>query len=253
MALPADLLDRLPPQLHHSGLLRLGTGPLKPSLVQTSALKLGLGPVSSAEQVPEEELDWKQRLEQGQLLTGGVVELCCDGGLALGTSIALRACVRVQEETKKLSGSSAWCAFVDPTGSLYAPGVQAAGVDLSRLLVVRPDKESLSRVALRLAESRVFPLVVVDLMGMPGAEVEPQLGAWVRVVRRLSLAVNSSARGVVLLTDKNAPRPLPLPVSQRIMLSRTSVRQLDIHVSKDQRGGPLRKASMRWERRQNVG
>jgi recombination protein RecA len=153
----------------------------------------------------------------------------------------------VQQETRALHSIVPWCAFVDPTGSLYAPGVHASGVDLKKLLVVRPDAESITRVTLRLVESKVFPLVVVDLMGLPSDPFDTALGSWVRVVRRLSLALESSQHTVVLLTDKNAKRPLPLPVSERLVLSRPAVSGLDVTVSKSLQG-ELGQARIRWTR-----
>jgi recombination protein RecA len=136
----------------------------------------------------------------------GVVELSLEGGIALGTSLSLRACLRIQENARSVFGVVPWCAFIDPTGSLYAPGVHASGVDLQRLLVVRPDEDSIIRVTLRLVESKVFPLVIVDLKGLPGERFEPSLNAWVRVVRRLSQALEGTSHSVLLLTDKNAKR-----------------------------------------------
>jgi recombination protein RecA len=236
MALPSDLLERLPSQLQQNGLVRFAGG----------GGALQLAPRSSPEP------SWQQRFEEGRLQAGGVIELASDGGVALGTSIALRACAHAQSETRRLSGTSAFCAFVDPTQSLYAPGVIATGVDLEKLLVVRPDEDSLSRVALRLVESKVFPVVVIDLMGLPGSGFSPQLGAWVRVVRRLSLALSNSARNVILLTDKNAPRSLPLPVMQRIELSRSSAKELQVNVAKDLRGTGVRKARVRWDRVRSI-
>lgn len=196
----------------------------------------------------ESVMSGQELVEQGHLLTPGVVELACDGGLARGTSLALCACRKAQRDEKTRSGQSAWCAFVDPTRSLYAPGVQARGVDLERLLVVRPDEEALSRVALRLVESKVFPVVVVDLMGIPGSGLNPHLGSWVRVVRRLSLALERSTRSVILLTDKSEPRALPLPVTRRIELSRPSPFELQFQITKDSRGAGLRKARVPWVR-----
>lgn len=243
MAFPTDLLERLPSKLQQNGLVRFagGGGSLEGRAVPMNAR------LANTEFV-DDEPSLQERFEEGRLLGGGVVELSSDGGLALGTSIALRACAHVQNEARLASGSSAFCAFVDPTQSLYAPGVISAGVDIERLLVVRPDEDSLSRVALRLVESKVFPVVVIDLMGLPGSGFSPQLGPWVRVVRRLSLALSNSARSVVLLTDKNAPRSLPLPVTQRFELSRCSPRELQVNVAKDLRGTGIRKARVRWDR-----
>jgi|GEM_PF-1421026 len=193
-----------------------------------------------------DETAFQTQLLQGQLLRGGIVELCSEGGAAFGTSIALRACRRVQAEARKLHGESSWCAFIDPQASLYAPGVRSAGVDLSRLLIVRPDEEALSRVALRLVESKAFPLVVIDTMGLPGSTLHLSLGPWVRVVRRLALSLRGSASTVVLLTNKNARRPLPLPVTQRIELSRSSAQELNISVPKSLHKAMRRPTRIRW-------
>jgi recombination protein RecA len=160
----------------------------------------------------------------------------------------LRACLRIQENARSVFGVVPWCAFIDPTGSLYAPGVHASGVDLQRLLVVRPDEDSIIRVTLRLVESKVFPLVIVDLKGLPGERFEPSLNAWVRVVRRLSQALEGTSHSVLLLTDKNAKRTLPLPVTERLLLSRRSVTDLQVTVSKAVSGHPGQ-AQIRFARR----
>jgi recombination protein RecA len=136
------------------------------------------------------------------------------------------------------SQSTPWCAFIDPSGTLYGPGVAATGVELSRLLIVRPPLEALSRVALRLAESSAFAVVVIDLMGVVGERVAAPLGTWPRVVRRLALAIEGAgaANSVLLLTRAADRRPLSLPVGQRIELSRPSAERLMVRVAKDQRG-----------------
>src|SRR5690606_20149271 len=61
-----------------------------------------------------------------------------------------------------------WCAFVDPSGTLHAPGVVEVGVQLDHVLVVRPPLEALERTACRLARSIAFDLVIVDTVGVPG-------------------------------------------------------------------------------------
>jgi recombination protein RecA len=172
--------------------------------------------------------------DQG-LLRGGVVELAVSGPSALATSIALHA-VRAVQLAEKDAPSGAICAFVDPTSTLYAPGVAALGVDLERLLVVRPPVEALGRTAIKLAESSAFSLVVVDTLGTLGRPVYVSLGAWGRIVRRLSLAVDGTRRSVLLVTDAEAPRALPLPVAQRIELSQPHSGKLGVRVAKDRRG-----------------
>lgn len=235
MSVAKSILSSLPPALHKNGVVRLASSPGT------------LAKVRGPEETFSLSEEWQGKLDRGELVSG-VIELSSDGGLAMGTSIALRACFRVQESARSAFGVVPWCAFVDPTGSLYAPGVHAAGVDLERLLIVRADEESITRVTLRLVESKVFPLVVVDLMGFPGDDVELSLGSWVRVVRRMSRAMEGSAHSVLLLTDKNAKRTLPLPVTERLILSRRSPTDLKLTVSKSILGTPG-ETNIRWARR----
>ena len=115
MSMANDVLKSLPAKLHLNGMLRVAT-------------TQGAGPRGLAKGAPvadEISVDWQSRLARGELLRGGVVEIASQGGLAFGTSVALRACMRVQEEARRAHGVVPWCAFVDPTGSLYAPGVHA--------------------------------------------------------------------------------------------------------------------------------
>lgn len=221
MALPAHLIERLPQKLLKNGLLRLSSA----NGLEQSVL---VGET--------EESSLSAQLCSGDL-QGGVVELSIAGGAALGTSLALHACRFAQQRARELYGHVEWCAFIDPRGSLFAPGVAALGVDLSRLLVLRPDEQSLSRVALRVVEAQVFPVVVIDTMGIPGANLEVSLARWVQVVRRLSRAVNNTESTVVLLTDKHAKRPLPLPVTQRFEITRASFQNISVQVSRSRRFG----------------
>ena len=176
------------------------------------------------------------------------MELAVTPGAGWGTAVALSLCRHTQ--ARRGEGERApLCAFLDPSESLHAPGVARAGIDLTRLLVARPEPTELGRIAVRLAESRIFSLIVVDLVGVPHAPLELALGPWVRVVRRLSLAIAHSRTSLVLLTDQTAARSIPLPVTERFELTRATPRELVVRVSKDQRGrleGPRRVA---WSRR----
>ncbi|EYF01772.1 recombinase A [Chondromyces apiculatus] len=207
-------------------------------------------------------------LPEGGLPRGGVVEIASPRGLARATSIALSACAAAQAEAKLRGGEGtqgAWCAWIDATSTLYAPAVAAAGVDLDRLLVVRPPLESLARVAVRMATSRAFVLLVVDTVGVPGARGAAglsrgapeargraagryersrgsdagegaDLGRWLNVVRKLAVAVEGSDAAVLLLTDRLAARPMPLPVAMRIEVDRLDEGRLSVRVAKDRRG-----------------
>jgi recombination protein RecA len=187
-------------------------------------------------------------LPDGGLVRGSVIELCAAGEGALGTSLGLAACAKAQADARALGHRAPWCAFIDPSSTLYGPGVAATGVELERLLVVRPTLAALSRVALRLAESEAFAVVVVDLTGVVGERVAVPLGTWPRVVRRLAMAIEGTGHSVLLLTREADRRPLPLPVAQRIEVSRPSADKLFVRVAKDQRGRVSAARPVAWTR-----
>lgn len=227
MALPAHILDRLPPAVRGA----------------SSALERGLGPGLS---LGLPELD--AALPDGGLLRGGVVELAVSGGPSLATSIALLACRAAQQESLRQGGERAWCAFLDPSGTLYGPGIVQHGVALERLLVARPSIEALGRVALRVVQARAFAVTVIDTVGTAGCELSAQLGTWPRIVRRLSMALEGSSSQVLLITDSTSARPLPLPVAMRVELARVNSKKLMLQIAKDNRGRISRPRSIAWAR-----
>jgi recombination protein RecA len=195
-----------------------------------------------------------QALPDGGILRGGVVELMVPGASGLGTALSLAAVRSVQTLGKQagLSESTPWCAFVDASSSLYAPGVEAMGIELERLLVVRPQAEGIGRAAIKLAESGVFGLVVVDTVGALGAELDVSLKSFGRVVRRLSMAVDGTQNSVLLLTSSLQPRALPLPVAQRLELAHPTRDRLVVRVAKDRRGRVTPPRSIVWGPRQSL-
>jgi recombination protein RecA len=126
--------------------------------------------------------------------------------------------------------------------------VAAAGVELERLLVVRPSVDALSRVALRIVESGACAVTIVDLLGVPGQSLSVNLTSWLRVVRRLAMGVDGTPNSVILLTDAAEQRPLPLPVAQRIELERPSEGKLSVRVVKDKHGRVSSPRSIAWAR-----
>lgn len=234
MALPAHLLDRLPAASLRQHGVRIGQAP---SLPEPSNGGLSLGVEALNRVLPDHGLP-----------RGAVIELSIHGGSALGTSLGLAACRAAQEAAVAQGGSVPWCAFLDPSGTLYAPGVAAAGVVLERLLVVRPSVEALSRVALRIVESAACAVTVIDTLGVPGQSLNVNLNAWLRVVRRLAMGVDGTAHSVILLTDAAEQRPLPLPVAQRIELERPSEGKLLVRVAKDKHGRVSSPRSIAWAR-----
>jgi len=172
-------------------------------------------------------------------LPRGVVELTAPRALGGSTSVALAA-VSVAHAREK----DAWCAWIDPEGTLYAPGLIAAGVDLARLLVVRSPRAELGRVAVKVVASGAFDVVVIDHDPLPGAPVFRPRRAKERgrglapevLVRKLALAAEPSGTTVLLLTDASRPRAVPWPVALRLELWRPDARSLAVRVGKDKRG-----------------
>lgn len=233
MALPARVLDRLPAASLRQHGVRIGQG--QASEPTNTGLSLGVEALNRV-------------LPDHGLPRGAVIELSVHGGSALGTSLALAACRSAQQAAVAAGGSVPWCAFLDPSGTLYGPGVAAAGVVLERLLVVRPSVEELSRVALRIVESAACAVTIIDTVGVPGQALAVNLNAWLRVVRRLAMGVDGTAHSVILLTDAAEQRPLPLPVSQRIELERPSEGKLSVRVAKDKHGRISAPRSIAWLR-----
>ena len=246
MALPVHLLEQLPAGVS-CGLEGSDARSSDAATVGARALPLGLA-----------ELD--ALLPDQGLLRGAVVELSVAGRASLATSIALAACRAAQQEGKLKGGKMPWCAFIDPSRTLYAPGIIRAGVALERLLVVRPRPDAIARVALRMAQSGAFAVLVIDTVGAPGKVVASgaapgapeseglSLGPWARAVRQLSMAVAGSSACVLLITDSAAPRSLPLPVAMRIELNRPTLERLSLRIAKDQRGRISAPRSIAWAR-----
>jgi hypothetical protein len=232
MALPAHLLEQLPPQFRQgqSGPLREGQS----------------GPGEGAKSLPLGIAELDALLPGGGLPRGGVVELSVSGGVALATSVALAACRATAEEATLAGAEAPWCAFIDPSMTLHGPGVASAAVALDRLLVVRPSADALGRTAIRLVESHAFSVVVVDTVGVPGAALNVALTAWPRIVRRLAMASEESSSTVLLITDAEARRPLPLPVALRLELQRPDATRLSVRVAKERRGRISQPRTIVW-------
>jgi recombination protein RecA len=134
-----------------------------------------------------------------------------------------------------------WCAFIDGTRSLYAPAVEQAGIDLERLLVVRPPAEALSRVTLKIVESRSFAAVFIDLTSFLPFESQialqhNNLSQWGRNIRRLALAIENTSSTVFLMTNAEAFRGTQLPVALRLELSPEGPGRVQARVAKERRG-----------------
>lgn len=188
---------------------------------------------------PPEPRDSLPLVDGIELPRGAVVELASPMGLGRSTQLALAACANAQRLSRELShdGEPRWCGFIDPSGSLYAPAVTEAEVALERLLVVRPDPESVAKVAVRMATSRLFAVLVIDRCGVPGVEFDAPRTRWDIAVRRLALACESSDTTVIVLSDLERARRDALPVAMRIELTRPECHLASLRIVKDRRGG----------------
>jgi recombination protein RecA len=189
---------------------------------------------------PSLGLDWpglEAVLPDGGL-PRGIVELAAPGKLGGATRVALAAVRAAQARSP-----NAWCAWIDPEGTLHAPGVVAAGVDLSRMLVVRTPRPLLGKVGVKVVSSGAFEVVVVDVdaQSSPSPGVLASLSrsrGWAPelLVRKLALAAEPSGATVLLLTDASRPRAATWPVALRLELSRPDARSLAVRVAKERRG-----------------
>jgi recombination protein RecA len=94
-------------------------------------------------------------LLQGGLPRGRVTEVA--GAWSSGKTALLFGAMAELTRARRL------CAYIDGRGELYPPSAAALGVDLERLLVVRPPGKGLVRAAEIVAKSGAFALAVVDL------------------------------------------------------------------------------------------
>ena len=185
-------------------------------------------------------------------LPRGVVELSSPRALG-SASIALSA-VRAAHKRD----ARAWCAWIDPEQTLYAPGVAMAGVDLTRMLVVSPPRRDLGRIAVKIAASRAFDVIVIDMDPVSGAcagasstRARSRQGSrreWPGevLVRKLAIQAEEGGATIVLLTDARVARAVPWPVSLRIELAR-SPEAIALRVAKEKRGrvGPVKAVPLR--------
>ncbi len=189
-------------------------------------------------------LDWPEltRALPDRGLPRGVIEIASPrskhgamrGG---GTTLALSAV-----HAAHVAHPQGWCAWITESNAvaLYAPAAVQAGVDLERLLVVRPTSVDLARTAVKVASSGAFDLVVIDAPS--GLDGRLSLGAGKRarvdgsvVVRKLSLAAEEQGTTSIVLTNLFTPRALPWPVALRMEVERRP-ESIAVSITKDRRG-----------------
>ena len=201
-------------------------------------------------------LDWPEleRVLPDRGLPRGVIELASAGGARVSkgvtrggaTTIALSAVRAVHA-----ADARAWCAWITESNapSLFAPAVAQAGVDLERLLVVRPSSVDLARTVVKVAASGAFDLVVVDApagldgkLSIAGAAHAAHARGASRsrvdgsvVIRKLALAAEEKGTTFIVLTNIDTARAVPWPVALRVEVERRP-EAIAVRVTKDRRG-----------------
>src|SRR5690606_20149272 len=84
--------------------------------------------------------------------------------------------------------------------------------------------------------------------GCAGGSLRVPLHAWPRTARKLAMEVEGTNRTVVLLTSLGAARSLPLPVAQRLEVTRPALDRLVVRVAKDRHGRISQPRSVAWTR-----
>lgn len=125
----------------------------------------------------------------------------------------------------RLSQTEKWLVLVGPPHQPYAPGFQAAGVDLSRLIVVktRSDGESLWAAERCLRANSCAAVLMWAGCGSP------------QTMRRLQLAVEEGkGMGVVFGATRYAAQPSPAPLRMQLSSQRSGI---EVQILKRRGGG----------------
>lgn len=235
-------MSALPSNLDQTALARLGVLQGTESLLPARAV-LPLGWPELERVLPDHglprgvvEIAALPRL-QGKIANNSSCPTSMTGG---ATSIAIAAIRAAQS-----ADAQAWCAWITPAHanvpSLYAPALVQAGVDLERLLIVRPAPEALARTAVKVSGSGAFAIVVIDAPHRNDLRSSQRTGSGVVhdagavVVRKLALSAEESGTTSLLLTSALTPRTVAWPVAMRLEVERRPD-ALSVRITKDRRG-----------------
>jgi recombination protein RecA len=179
---------------------------------------------------PSRSCDWPE-LDRA-LPDGGmphaVVEITCAHRAFAGATRVAAASVRAAH----VRDARAWCAWIDSNATLYAPGLARAGVDLARLLVMRPPRELAARVMVKAATSGAFDVMIVELH-----DTRVSWKVMDKLVRKLAIAAETHGTSILLLAS---PHRDPWPVALRLEIARVED-GIDVRVTKDRFGRALAK------------
>lgn len=161
----------------------------------------------------------------------GVTELSSRAALG-GTTLILSQAIALAQREPEVS-----CAWVDPEGTLHAPGLMQQGVELQRLLVVQPPRERLQAISVRIARSGAVALLAVDFHPVGGKSPPPpprqQEDRW---VRRLQLACEEGSTAALLVTDARVKQAAMLPVALKVQLEHVAPSRMLVTVLKERSG-----------------
>jgi recombination protein RecA len=193
------------------------------------------------------DLDWPELADllPDEGFPRGVVELSSPHAVGGSTAVALAAVRSAQKKSATQTHPNAIpAAWIDTDATLYAPGVANAGVDLARLFVVRPPRPELGRIAVKVARSGAFDLLVVDVDAIAGVDAHHEMAQKQArsssskmevVVRKLALAAEDNGMTVILITDALRHRAVPWPVAMRLDLERRPGK-IGVRVAKERHG-----------------
>jgi hypothetical protein len=165
----------------------------------------------------------------------GITELSALRALGGATLIISQVIALKQRSDEEVS-----CAWLDPEGTLHAPGLLQQGVELTRLLVVQPPRERLQAIAVRVARSGAVAVLAIDFhpVGGKSAPVPVRGPKEERWVRRLQLACEEGGTAALLVTDARARAPGSghLPVALKLSLAHVAPQRLVVTVEKERTG-----------------
>ncbi|HLL56081.1 MAG TPA: recombinase RecA [Myxococcaceae bacterium] len=146
------------------------------------------------------------------------------------TSLALRAVASAHRENRL-------CAYVDGPGELYPPCAAALGVDLQRLLVVRPKAPGQCIwAATQLLRSAAFACVVLDL-------THTGVRMTLAESKRLTDATSKGGSLLLVLTPPDAPAE----GMTRLQTWALGPRGLEVEVVRGRHGATGEKTVVAWE------
>lgn len=202
----AEVLERLRDQIR-----KLQAAPRR----YLSVLRTGVSPLDAL-------------LPEGGFVLGQAIELC--GEAASGrTTLVLRALAAAHRERRL-------CAYVDGPRELYPPAAAALGVDLARLLWVRPPSPRQAVwAAIQLLRSGVFSGVVLDL-NVAGFRLSVTEG------KKLTDAAGLGGSALWVLTPSESPGE-----GMTRFQAHAESQGLGLEVVRGRQGGQGRRALVPWE------